>query len=89
MPKTKINTNHVDTHMRIHQNLRNCLIDAQDFYNNAKDDSKANISMNTLCNIHIPSLQKHLERLNEVKQRTYLINKIREYEEIIEKSRGL
>ena len=89
MSGRKNNKNHMDTHMRIHQNLRNYIEDTQDFYNSVKKEDKPNISMNTLCNIHIPSLQKHLERLNEVKQRTYLINKIREYEEIIEKSRGL
>ena len=86
MPKTKMNKNHVDTHMRIHQNLRNYLIDAQDFYNNEKDDGKPNISMNTLCNIAILVLREYLESLSEVEQKKYLIGKLAKYEELIEKS---
>ena len=73
MENKQINKNCVDTHMRIHQNLRNCLIDAQDFYNNAKDDSKANISMNTICNIAILSLKNYLENLSKAEQRRYII----------------
>ena len=63
----------MDTHMRIHQNLRNYLIDVQDFYNNVKDDGKANISMNTLCNIAILSLKNYLENLSKAEQRRYII----------------
>ena len=86
MKKTKINTNHVNTHMRIHNDLRNCLIDVQDFYNSVKDDGKSNISMNTLCNIAILSLKDYLENLSEVEQKKYLIGKLAKYEELIEKS---
>ena len=72
--------------MRIYQNLRNYLIDAQDFYNNEKDDGKPNISMNTLCNIAILVLREYLESLSEVEQKKYLIGKLAKYEELIEKS---
>ena len=86
MENKQINKNCADTHMRIHQNLRNYLIDVQDFYNNVKDDGKANISMNTLCNIAILVLREYLESLSEVEQKKYLIGKLAKYEELIEKS---
>ena len=89
MENKKINKNCVDTHMRIHQNLRKYLIDAQDFYNSEKDDGKPNISMNTLCNIVILSLKDYLEILSEVEQKKYLIGKLAKYEELIEKTEGL
>ena len=72
--------------MRIHNDLRNCLIDVQDFYNSVKDDGKSNISMNTFCNIDILSLQEYLESLNEIKQKEHLIGKLAKYKELIKKN---
>ena len=86
MSRKKINTNCVDTHMRIHNELRNYLIDVQNFYNSEKDNDKTNISMNTLCNIAILVLKDYLESLTEVEQKKYLIGKLAKYEELIEKS---
>ena len=73
MNRKKMNKNHVDTHMRIETELRNYLIDTQDFYNSIKDNGKPNISMNTLCNIAILSLKNYLENLSEAEQRRYII----------------
>ena len=66
-------TNHVDTHMRIQTDLRNYLIDIQDFYNSVKRENKPKISRNTICNVAILSLKVYLESLSEAEQRRCII----------------
>ena len=79
MSKLQNNNNErVDVHMGINKNLRNYLTDVQDFYNTVKDEDKLNIPINTLCNMSILSFKEHLESLNEIEQRRYLINKMEE-----------
>ena len=69
MTRKKMNKNHVDPHRRIQADLRNYLIDVQNFYNSVKDDGRSNISMNTLCNMTILVLREYLESLSEVEQK--------------------